>query len=165
VLPQLRKQRSGHIINISSVAGLVGGASGSAYAASKFALEGWSEALAAEVAPFGIHVTVVEPGFFRTELLQPESTTFAELSIEDYAERTAETNAWWRSMNGRQAGDPAKLAEALLTIAAADEPPLRWVAGADAVGAAAEKANTLLTQVDAYRELSSNLDRDDVPAA
>jgi NAD(P)-dependent dehydrogenase (short-subunit alcohol dehydrogenase family) len=164
VLPQMRKQRSGHVINMSSLAGLVGAEFTSAYAAAKFALEGWSESLAPEVAPFGIHVTVVEPGFFRTELLQPESTTYAAQSIDDYAERTAQTIAVWKSMNGRQAGDPAKLAHALITIAAQDEPPLRWVAGADAVDAAEQKANTVLAQLEAYRELSINLAHEDAPA-
>jgi NAD(P)-dependent dehydrogenase (short-subunit alcohol dehydrogenase family) len=161
VLPVMRRQRSGHIISISSIAGLVGGEFTSAYAASKFGLEGWMESLTPEVAPFGIHTTIVEPGFFRTELLRPESTTWAELSIEDYAERTAETVSAWEAMSGRQGGDPAKLARALLTIANQEQPPLRWVAGADAVAAAEQKARDLLAQVDAYRELSSNLAHDD----
>jgi hypothetical protein len=106
----------------------------------------------------------VEPGFFRTELLEPASTTYANLSIEDYAERSAQTKAAWQAMNGQQAGDPVKLAQALITIADQDQPPLRWVAGADAAAAAEQKANTLLTHVDAYRELSSSLAHDDVPA-
>ena len=165
VLPAMRTQRSGHIITISSVAGLVGMEFCSAYAAAKFALEGWMESLAPEVAPFGIHTTVVEPGFFRTELLQPESTTYAEASIEDYEERSAQTEAAWQGMNGQQAGDPAKLAQALIMIADQDKPPLRWVAGADAVTTAEQKAKDLLAQIDAYRDLSTNLAYDDVAAA
>jgi NAD(P)-dependent dehydrogenase (short-subunit alcohol dehydrogenase family) len=78
---------------------------------------------------------IVELGFFRTELLEPESTTFGELSIDDYPERTAETIPAWQAMNGRQAGDPAKLARALVELADHNEPPLRWVAGEDAVAA------------------------------
>ena len=152
-------------ITLSSIAGLVGQEFCSAYAASKFGLEGWMESLAPEVAPFGIRTTIVEPGFFRTELLQPESTTYAALSIDDYAERTARTEAAWQGMNGQQAGDPAKLAEALIAIAGQDQPPLRWVAGADAVAAAEQKAATLVEQVDAYRELSASLAHDDVRAA
>ncbi len=113
VLPVMRKQRSGHIISISSSAGLVGFEFCSAYAASKFGLEGWMESLQPEVAPFGIHTTIVNPGFFRTELLTQESTTYAEPSIEDYAERTAAQREWWKAQNGQQAGDPAKLAQAL----------------------------------------------------
>src|SRR5256714_10738371 len=134
VLPVMRRQHSGLVISISSAAGVSGGPSASAYAASKFALEGWMESLTGEVQPFGIRTMLVEPGFFRTELLTPDSTTFAELSIEDYAERTAQTVAGWKSMDGQQVGDPAKLADALVRLAGQDEPPLRFVAGADAVG-------------------------------
>ena len=104
---------------------------------------------------------VVEPGFFRTELLTPESTSYAEPSIDDYAERTTQTVVAWNAMNGQQAGDPAKLANALVQLASSDEPPLRWVAGADAVQVVEQKAKDLLAQVDAYRELSSNLAHDD----
>jgi NAD(P)-dependent dehydrogenase (short-subunit alcohol dehydrogenase family) len=161
VLPVMRKQRSGTVISISSTAGVVGGAFASAYAASKFGLEGWMEGLAGEIEPYGIRTMIVEPGFFRTELLQPESTTFAELSIDDYAERTAETIPAWQAMNGRQAGDPAKLAHALVRLADSDEPPQRWVAGEDAVEGVEQKAGLLLAQVDAHRELSTSLAHDD----
>jgi NAD(P)-dependent dehydrogenase (short-subunit alcohol dehydrogenase family) len=105
VLPVIRKQRAGHIISISSSAGLTGFEFCTAYAASKFGLEGWMEALQAGVAPFGIHTTVVNPGFFRTELLSKESTQYAEPCIEDYAERTAAQQEFWKSQNGRQGGD------------------------------------------------------------
>jgi NAD(P)-dependent dehydrogenase (short-subunit alcohol dehydrogenase family) len=165
VLPVMRGQRSGLVISISSTAGVVGGAFASAYAASKFGLEGWMESLAGEVEPYGIGTMIVEPGFFRTELLQPESTTFGELSIDDYAARTAETIPAWEAMNGQQAGDPAKLAEALVALAGSDGPPLRWVAGEDAVAQIEEKARLLLAQVDAHRELSSSLARDDARVA
>jgi NAD(P)-dependent dehydrogenase (short-subunit alcohol dehydrogenase family) len=165
VLPVMRKQRSGLVISISSTAGVVGGVFTSAYAASKFGLEGWMESLAGEVEPYGIRTMIVEPGFFRTELLQPESTTFAELSIDDYAERTAETIPAWQAMNGRQAGDPAKLARALVELAERDDPPLRWVAGEDAVAAVDQKARLLLAQVDAHRELSTSLAHDDAAVA
>jgi NAD(P)-dependent dehydrogenase (short-subunit alcohol dehydrogenase family) len=165
VLPVLRRQRSGLVISISSTAGVVGGAFSSAYAASKFGLEGWMEGLAGEVERYGIRTMIVEPGFFRTELLQPESTTFAELSIDDYAERTAETIPAWRAMNGRRAGDPAKLARALVELADSDEPPLRWVAGEDAVEGVEEKARLLLAQVEAHRELSTSLAHDDARVA
>jgi NAD(P)-dependent dehydrogenase (short-subunit alcohol dehydrogenase family) len=114
---------------------------------------------------YGIRTMIVEPGFFRTELLQPESTTFAELSINDYAERTAETMPAWQAMNGQQAGDPAKLARALVELAGSDEPPLRWVAGDDAVEGVEQKARLLLAQVDAHRELSMNLAHDDARVA
>jgi NAD(P)-dependent dehydrogenase (short-subunit alcohol dehydrogenase family) len=143
---------------------VVGGEFASAYAASKFGLEGWMESLTSEVEPYGIRTMIVEPGFFRTELLQPESTTFAELSIEDYAERTQETIPAWQAMNGKQAGDPAKLARALVGLADSDEPPLRWVAGADAVESVEEKARLLLAQVDAHRALSTGLAHEDAAA-
>jgi NAD(P)-dependent dehydrogenase (short-subunit alcohol dehydrogenase family) len=164
VLPVMRKQRSGLVISISSTAGVVGGAFATAYAASKFGLEGWMEGLAGEVEPYGIRTIIVEPGFFRTELLQPESTTFAELSIDDYAERTAQTIPTWHAMNGRQAGDPAKLARALVQLADSEDPPLRWVAGEDAVEGVEQKARLLLAQVDAHRALSTNLAHGDAHA-
>src|SRR6185436_2088134 len=128
VLPVMRQQRSGHIISISSSAGLTGFEFGTAYAASKFGLEGWMESLHAEIAPFGITTTIVNPGFFRTELLTEQSTAFAEPSIEDYAERTAAQQEWWKAQNGQQGGDPAKLAQALVTIAREEQPPRRFIA-------------------------------------
>jgi len=160
VLPVMRKQRSGHVITFSSVAGLVGQDFTSAYSASKFALEGWMETLQHDVEPFGIATTIVEPGFFRTELLvEGASTVWADLSIDDYAERTEATIAGWRSMNGQQGGDPAKLAAALVTIARLEKKPLRWMAGADSVASAEGKARELLAQADSHRALSTNLDR------
>jgi NAD(P)-dependent dehydrogenase (short-subunit alcohol dehydrogenase family) len=161
VLPVMRTQRSGLVVAISSTAGLVGQEFCTAYAAAKFGVEGWIESLTPEVAPFGIRTMLVEPGFFRTELLTPESTNYAAPSIEDYAERTRQTVAAWNGMNGKQGGDPAKLANALVQLASQDEPPLRWVAGADAVEVVEKKAEDMLAQVDAYRELSSNLAHDD----
>jgi NAD(P)-dependent dehydrogenase (short-subunit alcohol dehydrogenase family) len=161
VLPVLRAQRSGLVVAISSTAGIVGQEFCTAYAAAKFGVEGWIESLAPEVAPFGIHTMLVEPGFFRTELLSPESTTYAKPSIEDYAERTNQTVAAWNAMNGQQGGDPAKLANALVRLASQDEPPPRWVAGADAIATVEHKAKDLLAQADAYRELSSSLAHDD----
>ncbi len=160
-LPIMRAQRTGLIVTISSTAGIVGGEFLSAYAASKFGVEGWQESLAPEVAPFGIKTMLVEPGFFRTELLTPESTEYAESSIADYAERTEQTVAAWKSMNGRQHGDPAKLADALVRLAALDEPPLRFPAGADAVATFENRAKLLLEQSDAHHHLSSNLSHDD----
>jgi NAD(P)-dependent dehydrogenase (short-subunit alcohol dehydrogenase family) len=160
VLPVLRKQRSGLVVTISSTAGIAGQEFCTAYAAAKFGLEGWMESLAPEVAPYGIRTMLVEPGFFRTELLTPESTSYAEPTIDDYIERTKQTVTAWNGMNGRQGGDPAKLATALVRLIGSDEPPARWAAGADAVGVLEQKANTLLAQADAYRELSSSLAHD-----
>jgi NAD(P)-dependent dehydrogenase (short-subunit alcohol dehydrogenase family) len=156
VLPVMRRQRSGHIITISSLAGLVGAEFNSAYAASKFGVEGWMESLRDEVAPYNLRTTIVEPGFFRTELLVDASTTWPEPSIDDYAERTTSTIEAWKSVNGQQAGNPVKLARALLTIADLDEPPLRFVAGADAIEGAEAKARELLAQARASRELGGD---------
>jgi NAD(P)-dependent dehydrogenase (short-subunit alcohol dehydrogenase family) len=161
VLPVMRAQHSGLVVAISSAAGIVGQEFCSAYATAKFGVEGWIESLTPEVAPFGIRTMLVEPGFFRTELLTPESTRYAEPSIDDYAERTGQTIAAWNAMNGKQGGDPAKLADALLHVASQDQPPLRFPAGADAVATFEQKAKHLLTQADAYRELSSSLARVD----
>lgn len=165
ILPVMRKQRTGHVITISSTAGLAGQGFCAAYAASKFALEGWMESLRFDVEPFGIQTTIVEPGFFRTELLvEGASSIWPELSIDDYADRTTATIAAWKSMNGKQGGDPAKLAAALVTVAGLEQPPLRFLAGADAVQTAEQKAKELLEQVGAHRELSSSLAHDDTHA-
>jgi NAD(P)-dependent dehydrogenase (short-subunit alcohol dehydrogenase family) len=165
VLPVMRAQRSGLVVTISSTAGLIGQEFCTAYAASKFALEGWSESLTPEVAPFGIRTMLVEPGFFRTELLSQNSTSYAEPAIDDYAERTRQTVTAWTGMNGQQGGDPAKLARALVQLADSAEPPLRWAAGADALGVFEQKVNALRAQADAHRELSSSLAHDDAAAA
>jgi len=158
VLPVMRKQRSGHIISISSAAGLVAGYDFvTAYAASKFGLEGWMESLQAEVAPFGINTTIVNPGFFRTELLTEQSTNYAEPSIADYDERRGPLVEYWKSQNGRQSGDPAKLARALITIANQNPPPRRFIAGADAIAGAEQKIADLKAQIEANRDLSSSL--------
>ena len=161
VLPVMRAQRSGLVVTISSTAGISGQEFVSAYAASKFGVEGWIESLTPEVAPFGIRTMLVEPGFFRTELLTEESTNYPEPSIDDYAEKTKQTVIAWKGMNGLQGGDPAKLAKALVQLASQDEPPLRWAAGADAIGTFEKKAKDLLAQANAYRELSSSLAHDD----
>ena len=161
VLPVMRKQRSGLIITISSTAGLIGFEFGTAYAASKFGLEGWMQSLQAEIEPFGIDTIIINPGFFRTELLTEESTNFAERTIEDYNERRAKQMEFWKGYNGQQSGDPAKLAQALITISSQKKPPRRFIAGADAVATAEQVAATLQQQTDAYRELSSSLAYDD----
>ncbi len=162
ILPVMRNQRSGHVITMSSAAGIIGQEFCAAYAASKFALEGWMESLRYDLEPYGIKTTIVEPGFFRTELLvEGASSIWPKLSIEDYAQRTTATIAAWKSMNGKQAGDPAKLAGALVTIAGLEQPPLRFIAGADVVAGVEQKIATLQEQVNAHRELSSSLQHDD----
>ena len=158
ILPVMRKQRSGQVITITSTAGLIGQEFVVAYAASKFALEGWMESLRFDVAPYGIRTMSVEPGFFRTELLvEGASTIWPELSIEDYAGRTAQTIAAWKGMNGQQGGDPAKLAAALVTLSDSGELTLRFVAGADAMAAVEANLTAIQGQIDAHRDLSTSL--------
>ena len=158
VLPVMRRQRSGHIISISSSAGLAAGFEFvSAYAASKFGLEGWMESLQAEIAPFGIATTIVNPGFFRTELLTEQSTNYAEPSIADYDDRRGPLVEYWKAQNGQQSGDPAKLARALITIASEKQPPRRFIAGVDAIATAEQKIADLKAQIEAHRELSTSL--------
>ena len=160
-LPVLRAQRRGLIVTISSTGGITGQAFVSAYSAAKFGVEGWMESLAEEIAPFGIRTMLVEPGFFRTELLTDQSTVWPEASIDDYAAKTRETVAGWKKMNGLQGGDPAKLARALIQLARQAEPPRRWPAGADAVAAFEKKAKELIDQANAHRTLSASLAHDD----
>jgi NAD(P)-dependent dehydrogenase (short-subunit alcohol dehydrogenase family) len=157
VLPVMRRQRSGLLVTISSTAGIAGQMFCTAYAAAKFGIEGWMESLTLEIEPFRIRTMLVEPGFFRTELLSKDSTVYAEPSIADYAERTNQIVAAWNNMDGKQTGDPAKLANALVRLVGLEEPPTRFAAGADAVQTLETKANTLLAQAHAHRELSGSL--------
>jgi NAD(P)-dependent dehydrogenase (short-subunit alcohol dehydrogenase family) len=161
ILPVMRQQRSGQVITITSTAGLIGQEFCAAYAASKFALEGWMESLRFDLAPYGISTMSVEPGFFRTELLvEGASTIWPELQIEDYADRTAATILAWKSMNGQQGGDPGKLARALVTLSDAGKLPLRFVAGADAMAGVEQNLATIQGQIDANRDLSAALSYD-----
>jgi NAD(P)-dependent dehydrogenase (short-subunit alcohol dehydrogenase family) len=158
VLPMMRQQRSGHIISISSSAGIAAGFDFvTAYAASKFGLEGWMESLSVEVGPFGIDTTIVNPGFFRTELLTEQSTNYAAPSIADYDERRGPLVEFWQSQNGQQSGDPAKLARALVTLAGQTPPPRRFIAGADAIASAEQKVLDLKAQIESNRTLSTSL--------
>lgn len=158
ILPIMRKQRSGQVITITSAAGLMGQEFCAAYAASKFALEGWMESLRFDVEPYGIRTMAVEPGFFRTELLvEGSSTIWPELDIDDYAERTAHTIEAWKSMNGQQGGDPTKLAAALVTLSDSGSLPLRFVAGADVMAGVEQNLATIQAQIDAHRNLSAAL--------
>jgi len=156
-LPHMRQQKAGKIITISSTAGIVGYEFCTAYSASKFGVDGWMEALQFEVGPFGIQTMVVNPGFFRTELLTKESTQYADLTVADYAERRAQQEAFWTGADGTQGGDPAKLAQALIMLDREPKLPRRFLAGADAIATAEQKIATLQKEIDAYRALSSSL--------
>jgi NAD(P)-dependent dehydrogenase (short-subunit alcohol dehydrogenase family) len=157
VLPVMRRQRSGHVVAISSGAGLMGFEYSSVYAASKAGLEGWMSALSQEVAPFGIGTTIVNPGFFRTGLASPESLVWPEVTIDDYTERSAAQQAWWQSQDRHQPADPDKLAEALVALVREVPPPRRFIAGADVLALGERKIAELHAEMDAYRELSSSL--------
>ena len=158
LLPIMRRQRSGQVITVTSLAGFIGQEFVAAYAASKFALEGWMESLRFDLAPYGIDTMVVEPGFFRTELLvEGASTIWPDLRVEDYAERVDQTITAWSGMNGLQGGDPAKLAAALVTLSDSEELPLRFIAGADAVAAVESKLQAVRAQIDGQRGLSESL--------
>jgi len=161
VLPVMRAQRSGQVITVTSTAGLIGQEFCAAYAASKFALEGWMESLRFDLEPYGIQTMAVEPGFFRTELLvEGASTIWPELTIDDYADRTTTTIEAWKGMHGMQGGDPAKLAQALITLSASGELPLRFVAGADAMAGVEQNLDIIHAQIDAHRDLSASLSYD-----
>lgn len=157
VLPVMRRQRSGLIVAISSGAGLVGFEYSSVYAASKAGLEGWMGALSGEVAPFGIHTTIVNPGFFRTGLASPASLIWPAVTVPDYAECSAAQRAWWQAQDGQQAGDPDKLARALVAISNEQPPPRRFIAGADVIALAERKIADLREDIEAHRELSQSL--------
>jgi NAD(P)-dependent dehydrogenase (short-subunit alcohol dehydrogenase family) len=154
VLPAMRRQRSGHIFNLSSMGGALGFMGASVYCATKFAIEGFSESLAPEVEPFGIRVTIVEPGFFRTDFLDGSSIRYGGRTIADYATLSAEAKSTYEDHNHRQAGDPAKLGAALVELAAAEAPPLRYAAGSDAVDAILASLAERQAEIEHWRRLS-----------
>jgi NAD(P)-dependent dehydrogenase (short-subunit alcohol dehydrogenase family) len=157
VLPVMRQQRSGHIINVSSLAGAIGFKHCAAYAASKFAVEGLSLSVAAEVDRFGIKITLVEPGFIRTNLLDERNVKWPGKTIEDYATETKPQEVW-SAYNGKQQGDPAKLGDALVKIAAMTNPPRQFYAGSDAVALIRPALESRLKEIKDYEELSSSTD-------
>jgi len=158
VLPVMRGQRSGHIFNVSSVAGVVGMKHCSAYGASKFAVEGLSLAVADEVAPFGIQVTIVEPGFFRTDFLAPSNVRWAGNPIDDYADQGDPKASL--EHHGSQPGNPSKLGEVLVQLAGLESPPRLFVAGSDALSMIAPAVEARLRAVHAHETLSKSTDGD-----
>jgi len=152
-LPAMRAARRGHVFNLSSTAGIRGIAAGSLYCSTKFAVEGFSEALAQELEPFGIHVTIIEPGPFRTDFLKPESLKFAAQEVADYDQRRPAMRASFEQRDGKQAGDPVRLAEAIVTLASEQAPPMRFAAGAMAVSALDAKAASMKAELERWRAL------------
>src|SRR4051812_33069817 len=157
VLPVMRKQRSGRVINVSSMAGVIGYAHCAAYAASKFAVEGLSLSVAAEVERFGITVTLVEPGFFRTDLLDERNVKSPEHAIDDYAAGGKPRDVW-AAYNGTQQGDPAKLGEALVKIAGMANPPKQFYAGSDAIAGIRPALEARLQEIKDHEALSKSTD-------
>lgn len=160
VLPTMRRQRGGHIMNISSIAGITGFDGASVYCASKYAIEGLTASLALEVAPFGIKVTAVEPGFFRTEFLDPSSVRYGATAIDDYAALGSVEQAYG-AYKGRQLGDPAKLAAAVVELAGMASPPRQFLAGSDALAMANTALDARRTEMAAFEALTVSTDHDD----
>lgn len=154
VLPTLRRQRSGHVINLSSLGGYASYPGWGLYCASKFAVEGISEALHAELAPLGVHVTVVEPGFFRTDFLDDQSLVRTASELDDYAATVGLTRNFAAGHNHQQPGDPARLAQVLLDLADAPTPPLRLPLGSDAVARIEAKHTAVTAELATWREVS-----------
>lgn len=158
VLPQMRKQRSGHVINISSLGGYQAYHGWGVYGSTKFAVEGLSEAMAQELAPLGVHVTVVEPGFFRTDFLDAASLVETQARIEDYKDTVGAMREFAAGANHAQPGDPAKLAQAMLALADAAQPPLRLQLGSDAVARAYEKHQQVERELAQWKDLALSTD-------
>lgn len=158
VLPLMRTQRSGLVLTVSSTGGLAGAEGGSIYCATKHALEGWSESLRIELAQFGIKTTLIEPGFFRTDFLDPSSVSYGDIAIPDYADYSAGVKAHLDQINHRQAGDPAKLGKAIVTLVASDDPPVRFAASSDAYDILIGRAEANRAEADKWRELSVSTD-------
>lgn len=149
VLPTMRRQRAGLVVTISSVNGLVSNPGGSVYSASKFALEGWMEGLAAEIAPLGIRSLIVEPGMMRTNFLDPSSARQGEIDIDDYAEAVADFRTFIAQANGAQQNDPETLSALIVAEASSPEPAHRLLFGADAHEWASAKCRRLAAEIEA----------------
>jgi len=158
VLPVMRRQRSGHVINISSLGGYQAYHGWGVYGSTKFAVEGLSEAMAQELAPLGVHVTVVEPGFFRTDFLDATSLVETAARIEDYKDTVGAMRTFAAGANHAQPGDPAKLSQALLKLADAAQPPLRLQLGSDAVARAFAKHQQVEQELAQWKELALSTD-------
>ena len=158
VLPQMRAQRSGHLINISSIGGYSAYQGWGVYGATKFAVEGLSEALSRELAPLGVYSTVVEPGFFRTDFLNDDSLVSTKLHIADYAETVGTMRDFAAGANHQQPGDPAKLAQAILTLADSPTPPVRLPLGTDTIARIEEKNRHVEAELKAWHDLAISTD-------
>ena len=158
VLPRMRRQRSGHILNLASIGGFMGFEASSIYCAAKFAVEGFSESLALEVARFGINVTIVEPGFFRTDFLDGSSVRYGSTAVADYDPADGGGRASYADFNHQQPGDPAKLGRVIVQVASMAEPPLHFVAGTDALSYATVTFERRRMEIETHAALSATTD-------
>lgn len=156
-LPQLRKQRSGHILNLSSIGGLTAGPGWGLYQSTKFAVEGLSEALAQEVAPLGIRVTIIEPGPFRTDFLGRSSQEAAK-QIEDYRSTADNARLYRSEQDGKQPGDPMKAVQAMIQVVDSSNPPLRLLLGASALKRVKQKIETWQKEIAAWEPVTVGAD-------
>lgn len=164
VLPVLRRQRSGHVINLSSVGGLVGSVGWGVYCSTKFAVEGLSEALSKELGPLGVHVTVVEPGYFRTNFLDSASLSRSANTISDYAETAGRMKSFATQMSYKQPGDPVKLAAAIVKLASSARPPVHLPLGGDALAAFHAKVSQFEHEIAEWQDVITGTNHDDVVA-
>jgi len=164
VLPHMRRQRSGHVINFSSVGGLTGSAGWGIYCSTKFAVEGVTEALAKELAPLGIFATTVEPGYFRTNFLASASLLRAEKTIEDYAETAGAMREIATKVSYHQPGDPVKLAAAIVRLAGSPKPPVHLPLGTDTLKHYREKTEAFDKEIAEWHDVITSTDHDDVAA-
>lgn len=158
ILPHMRAAQFGHIINLSSVFGLIAGAGWGIYCATKFAVEGLSEALAEEVKSFGINVTIIEPGYVRTNFLNSSSLIASKNPIEEYTAIREGVKAHQNDIPGNQPGDPEKVADLIIKVTQKAEPPLRLLTGSDAYGFATYKIDSLKNEIEANKELTFSTD-------
>lgn len=158
VLPHMRRQRAGHVMNLSSVGGFRASSGFGVYCSTKFAVEGLSEAIAAELTPLGIHVTIVEPGYFRTDFLDERSLAVSTRRIDDYTQTAGATRQRARTVSHNQPGDPAKLAVGILALADMAEPPLRMPFGSDAVAVLEAKTAFVAAELARWSSLSRSTD-------
>lgn len=165
VLPHMRRARSGHILNVSSIGGYQSGAGFGVYCSTKFAVEGLTEALADELAPLGIKATIVEPGYFRTDFLDARSLSVSDMRIADYAETAGAVRERAAQISHRQPGDPAKLAAALVELGGDPNAPLRMPYGSDTVAAIEAKNAFVAKELDCWRQVAISTDFDDARAA
>jgi NAD(P)-dependent dehydrogenase (short-subunit alcohol dehydrogenase family) len=154
----MRQQRRGHVFNLSSISGVLGMGGAALYCASKFAVEGFSESLAQEVADFGIHVTLIEPGVFRTDFLDDSSAAFGSVPIEDYTAFSEKVRASCAAGNHQQTGDPARLGAVLVELANHEKPPVRLLAGSDAYSQVSAKLGRMLGEVEQWRKVAVSTD-------